>query len=448
MAATTTPPPASPGLTTVRTPDQLGQTATSDVDQSIAQQTAPLTGQIDALTGQETAAGQAIDKMFGSLLPAVSTGAANVKAGYDEATVNQNAIFAAAQAQLSQIKQSQAQRAQALAQEMGGPVALSEFTAGLDDQQSLLSNLGAGQMLHTLGYAQAGEQQAQAFAGQVFPLIQSEQQAQSKQYFENQKKSLQDQITQLQSTRGDKITAEKNDLISQERAYALQKTQEALDKIKTQHDWAATQKTLQNDSARLKLSQKQFALQEAGTTGKYKGQTTQQAKALTAQEKLQAQQMNLTTQQYALRKTELATNTKLALTKLATEQRQSWAALVDSAYNPQVGKTIKQTTREPVAKTAAITGKIKDAFQDSGSPTGYSRLVTVFKTPSTHPIHNPNKLVDYLVSNNIPKQTAIRLVRGRLGIPKWNYGQPWPPPKPQRQGPPMPPQTQPGPFNP
>jgi hypothetical protein len=434
-----TPAPTA-GLMTVKSADQLGQQATSEVNDQINTATAPLQAQSDTLTGQETAARSALANMFGSLLPAVSTGAANVKAGYDEATVNQNAIFAAAQAQLSQLKQSQAQRAQALAQEMGGPVALSEFTAGLDDQQSLLSNLGAGQMLHTLGYAQANEGEAQAFAGQVFPLIQTEQQAQSTKYFEDQKKTLQDQITQLKSGAGDKIAARKDELTASERTFALQKTQAALDKIKSQHDYAIALRTMKNDDARVAIAKGQLGVQKTGQQ--------LQARSLTLQEKRQAQQMGLSQQEFQLRKQQLAANTKLAQAKLATQTRTGWADLVDQAYNPQVGKTIKTSQPVDVPALAAQSGKVKDAYPDKASKTGYSRLVTTYQTPVSHAITDPNNLVKYLVANNVPQDTAIRLVKARMGSAidrNWKFGQPAHPPK-QKSGPPHPPHTQPGPY--
>jgi hypothetical protein len=429
--ATTSSKTATPGITTIRTPQQINDIATSDVNSSIAAQTAPMQAQIDTLGSDQTAAAAAIKNMFGSLLPAVSTGAANVKSAYDEAEVNQNAIFAAAQAQLSQLKQTQAQRAQALAQEMGGPVALSEFTAGLGEQQSLLSNLGAGQMLHTLGYAQAGEQQAQAFAGQVFPVMQTEQQAQSKKYYDDQVKTLNDQITQLKATAGDKITAEKNDLIGQERAYALQKTQQKLDAVKAQRDWLATKRTLANDDKRVALAQKQAALQESGVTGTYKGKPTQQAKALTVQEKNQAHQLGLSDKEYALRKQQLATSTRIAQQKIAVSRKNSWAQLLDNATNPQVGKTVKQTTTVSVPAPAALSGKVKDAYKDPSSPTGYSRLVTTYSTPQTSPITNPNDLVDYLVANQMPQGQAVKMVKARFGatLKNWSYKHEgvWPP---------------------
>lgn len=419
-AATKTLAAQGPGVTTVRTADELNNIATSEVNSSIDSQVAPLQSQYDTLTGSEDRARSNIDTLFGTIQPSVEASAAAVKGSYDEAQAHQDAIFSKATQRLNSLKQSRAQEAQALAQEMGGPVALSEFTAGMDDASGQLANLGAGQMLHTLGYAQAGEQEAQAWAGKVMPLLHTEQQATARQYFEDQKKTIQGQITALKATAGDKINTRKNELLLAERTYALQKTQQALDKIKNQHDWQATKRTLANDDKRLKLSQRQFDLQEAGVTGSLDGKPTLAAKSLSVREKQIAAQLGLSAADYHLRKQAFEKNSDLAQQRINVAKNQTYAQWLDAGLNPQPGKAV--TTTQSVPTDAA------HAFKDpknsyKGSDGKWYKIVKTTYTPQNAPITNPTALVDYMVSHGTPKAIATRLVKARLQLPNWVYGE-------------------------
>lgn len=434
-AATKTLAAQGPGVTTVRSADELNNIATSEVNADIGGQVAPLQSQYDTLTGSEERARQNITTLFGTLQPSVEASAAAVKGSYDEAQGHQEAIFSKAMQKLNQLKQSRAQEAQALAQEMGGPVALSEFTAGMDDAQGQLANLGAGQMLHTLGYAQAGEQEAQAWAGKVMPLVQTEQQATVRQYFEDQKKTIQGQITALKATAGDKINTRKNELLLAERTYALQKTQQALDKIKNDHDWQATKRTLKNDDARLKIAQQAADDARAGVTGELNGKPTLAARDLTAKNAQIAAQLGLSTQEYLLRKKQFQTNSGIAKEQLQVAKNQTAAQWLDAGLNPQPGKSV--TTTQAVETDAASAFKNPGkSFKQNGK---WYKYITTTYTPQNAQITEPNALVDYMVAHGINKVLAVRLVKARLQISDWKYGQRDPHAGPEKYGPPVPP---------
>src|SRR5882672_12516108 len=63
--------PTKTGLTTVRSADELGNIATSEVNTDIAGQVAPLQSQYDTLGGQEDRTRSAITSMFGNIMPYV-----------------------------------------------------------------------------------------------------------------------------------------------------------------------------------------------------------------------------------------------------------------------------------------------------------------------------------------------------------------------------------------
>jgi hypothetical protein len=163
---------------------------------------------------------------------------------------------------------------------------------------------------------------------------------------------------------------------------------------------------------------------------------------LTQQDKQFQQSMNLSNEQMAERKAELAASTKLSSQKLAAANRQEWAGWLDAALNPTPGKAVTTTTAVPSTYQMALKDP-KNSYQ--GNDGKWYHIIKTTQTPTTQAIHGPNNLVDYLVSHQVPKTVAIKMVRAQLHIPNWNYGDK-PKGPPQRQGPPNPPRTQPGPY--
>lgn len=412
-------PTAQGNLMQVQTLDQLKAQAAAQVNDQLNGQINPLQAQYNLLGSQEAGALQGIGQLFGTLLPSVAQSAQGVKDAYDQAQASEQAIFAQAQVNMNAMKQSAAQRAQALAQEMGGPVAITDFTDPYAAGQPALANLGAGQLLHTLGYAQAGEQAAQAFAGQVFPLIQTEQEAQARKTYEDKKTSIQDQITQLKQQAAGQIDAKLSDLVQQERTFALQKNQQTLDAAKAKADTAATKQTLKNDEARIALARQQFALQTKQEGFNEKTTTTK----LSQQDKQFASQLGLSYAQLNQRKTQLAAQTKLANKQLAAAKQVQANGYLDAALSPQPGKTVTVTQKVPVDPVQAY--KDHQAFRDGGTDAHpkYSKLVKVQQTMTNQPITDPGSLVDFLTAHGVGKKAAIAMVKQRLRIPNWSYGE-------------------------
>jgi hypothetical protein len=472
------PPPANAndgGILSVRSLDQIRQAAEAQVGLEIEGAKAPLQDQIGTLQGRETNALQGIDQLFNSILPFVGQSAARVSEGYQQAEAMQKSIFDQANVRLNDLKGQRAGEAQALAQQMGGPVAIGEFTDAVTPDQTLLANTGATQQLHTLGYAQAGTQEAEAFAGRVMPLVKTEQSARARQFYEEQISDIQQQITALEASKSSRVNAASNEMMIAERQFALNKAQEELakinadrdfelqrraatrderrlddeetqlrqnhdiqikqlrlDQLKASRDWKATLRTLGNEDTRVAMAQAQLGLSEGQLTGTYKGKPTigkqsldLQAKQLAASEKRQARALGISDKEYALRKQQLEQATKFDNAKLAAAKRQTWSQYLDIAINPQPGKAVTTTVAIPVPKLAAQSGKTKDAYADKSSPTGFSKLVKTTTVPPTQgPITEPGALVDYLSSHGVPRAIAVTMVKQRLRLPSdWTYGE-------------------------
>src|SRR6266702_3047472 len=142
-------------------------------------QNAPLIAQEQTLGSQQQAAQKEIGSEFSDLMPYVQSSAQAVEQSQHDALAMEQSIFQAAGIRMNQMKQQQAEEAQQLAQQIGGPVAAGEFTSALSPYESQMPAQAAAGMLHGLGLAQADTNEAQQFAGQVFPALRTEDQAKS-----------------------------------------------------------------------------------------------------------------------------------------------------------------------------------------------------------------------------------------------------------------------------
>lgn len=444
----TTPGPGSSGFT-VKTDDELLKAAQGQIASELEGQINPLQGQVGTLQTKEGRVLGDLGKMFDTIQPSVEAAAAATKQGYDEAFSAEQGIFQQAAQRLNKLKQDRAQHAQALAQEIGGPVSMGEFDEATDPQQSSLMNTASGQLLHTLGYAQAGEQEAQAFAGRVFPLVRTEETAKARSYYEDKITEIQKEIAQLEGSKSSKVNARLLELQTAERTYALQLAQQNLDKTKAEHDWNAQTKTLANDANRIKLentkanrdwiaaqhslknedtriaiAQKQLGLD----TVKTKADIAMEKQKLTVQQQQFAQSLGLSKAEYLSREKHLAEAASLAQKKLAATKTLSYSQYLDAALNPAAGKTVTNTVPVEIDHRSAMKNP-KDAYKKDGK---WYRLTTVKQTLTTDPITDPGSLVDFLTAHGVPKKTAISMVKQRLRIPEWDYGEAYTPTAPDR----------------
>jgi len=500
--------------------------AQQEIASELQGQIDPLNRQSTGLQGSEDRAIAGIGSMFDNLQPVVQQGTQQVQQSYDNALQTQDRIFAAATTRLSQLKQDRAAEAQRLAQQMGGPVAIDEFTAGFDPAIQSLTNLGAGEQLHTLAYAQAGVQAANAFSGQVFPVMRTEQIAQARNMFEDQIRDLRGKIQDLNAQKPGLTNTRMHELMKDKLDYNLQVAQTKLDqlnktrdwnldkkrlkldaqtahtdskikgqqlaldrrtanqqwkglvmnynldKVKVRNDWRVALKQIGLDSKKYNLDkliasrdwkatlrtmgldekktnmaidqfdktyglqkrqtaveERQIGLEEGKAVGEVGGKPTVEAKQtaadIAAQKRDDARamaQLDISSRELELRKDELRANTKLQNRKYDTEVRAQAAEYLDAALNPTPGKSITTSEIVPVTSIQAIKGG-SDIYYDPSSPTKYSRVVKVTRAAPDARITEPNDLVDYLVSHGVGEAQAVGMVKRRLHIPNWDYGE-------------------------
>lgn len=414
-------------ITGVRDYSTLSKLAADQVNADIGGQIAPLTSELGALQGRETNAQGALTTMYGSLMPYVKGEADMVANSEEEAAQQQQAIFSVANAHMNQQLQDRAQQAQALAQEMGGPVAISDFNGNLGSYAEALSNTGAADQLHALGSAETGVQEAAAFAGKVFPLSEVEHHQEISNSFQTQEQKIRDQIATLEGTKQGKVNSTLNDMLKAERDYALQRTQQKNDKVKSDRDWRTQQHTLANDDARLKLAKDQF------TQGSKVQNATLKLRAIqiTSQAQLAAQRLNLSEAQLKQRILQSQETNAIAKQRLAIQQDKNARSMVDAMT--KVDKPITLTVRSPIDPTAAQIAIAKGNTNiHSDGKGGYYTYRKATQTaqqwrhdhgidPGT-PVGDPNAVYQQLVSSGIPPATALKVVRARLGGSNWKPG--------------------------
>jgi hypothetical protein len=427
MAAdTTTKPPPDP-LTTPRSIDDLTQLAGSQIDAEIKGQTDPLQSQVTGLQGKETSALQQIGSLFGTLQPYVSGAADKVQSSYDAAYGASQSIFNTAQQRMTDLKNQRAQQAQNMAQQVGGPVAVGEFTASVLPQEQELAMTAPNMLLHQLADAQAGTQEARAFSENVFPLVQTEETAKSKGFFEDQIAKLNDEISTIQGSKQGKVNSRLNDLITQERGFKQQEAQMALDKLKASRDWQATQRTLNNDTARLKLAQASFKAQATGTYG---GKPTLAAQKISSDEAKAQASLNLS-------KAQLRESIRHHLETEAVSQQKAnhvaqanAMAILDHAMAPsaRTSITLQHKVILDAAKGLITSGARKDPktgqyyIYEKRTLTPDAAIAQGYNLGGNAPTTDPNKLYTILTGSNVSSALATKLIRTKTGIHDFSPG--------------------------
>lgn len=431
--------------------DPIYQRTAAEVAAEIAAASAPIERQIGQAETDQAGALAKVGNMFSQLQPSVEASTQWVGQQYDTAMQAEQGIYQAANQRLADMRNQRASDAQRMAQMIGGPVAVGEFTAGVEPAQQYYAQSGGGQLLHSLDMAQAGKQEAAAFSGKVFPLLRTEQEADVRNTFAKQIGELRGKLGDLQAQRTSAINSRFFDRQEADRKYQLDVKQQQLDKVKADRDWKATLKSLAADSARLKLAQNESKRADAVLTGKYKGKTTQAAISasaqiandkkqtalrakeitatvnnMTASQKLDAQKLGLSERELAARIWDMHNTSKLKATQLGNDQQTLAMNIIDQAISPTPGKAIKQTVVTEVDRITALTNKKAYTIPAEQSPDGKThylidREVTV---PGTNipAVQDPEKLYEILVGFQIPPNMAEKLVETKLGAPSFEPG--------------------------
>lgn len=452
MASTT---PAS-DLYEPKSADEIQAAASSQVGAEITGELQPYQSAVATTQGRQDRAIGELGKMFDGLMPYVQGSAQRVTESFDRGTTAVKDIYNTAAQRLNDLKQSRAAEAQSLAQEMGGPVAISEFTAGTALQEREFPHAAAGAQLHALGNAQAGSQLAEAFAGKVFPAIRVEEEVRTRAKFDEQVRELNEKIAAIKATKVGRVNARLNDLQVQERSYELQKAQQQLAELNAKRDWQATKSQLAQSKEQAKRENARIALEKAGLLGYYdKKWRDKKGKLHTSRiPTLGGRQLNeqLTTsvadrtgynpdtgtptpttvgQQIELKK--MKEDWKVGQRTINLEVKSRAQELTDAVMAPGV-ETIKSTKYSPVDRDTFIADDGDPASLIRGpGPDGklggkhgvddvYYTAKDVTETVEGVPLNQIGDVYKALVGHGIPKNIALQTVRARFADTKWRPG--------------------------
>lgn len=450
-----------PPLPISKTPAQLATDAASQIEAEIGGELAPYAGQVEVEQGRKERAAQELEKVFSSVQPFVSASAQRVTEAGNAAQGAIKGVYDTAFSRISELKQSRAAEAQALAQQIGGPVAVGEFTAGVESNLATMPMYAAGDQLHSIANAGINTDLAESFAGKVFPLIRVEEELKTRQKFDEEIRTIQARINAIKATKAGRVNARLNELQLQERNYELQRANQQLEKLKADRDWKATKQQLNQQKAQAGREKQRMALERAGLLGyierRYKDKKgkwrTERIPTLAGRETSEG----LTTSVAARTGYNPDTGTPTPTTRgqqiQAAELKQDWlqgqrdirianedrgVQLIDAFMSPQP-KEVKVTKYSPVGKEQRdnmdpedVAALIRDPGPDGKFMTKddmfySSREVT--ETIEGQALTDANDVYRELVANNIPKNIARQLVMRRFGINNkdWKPGSPWRP---------------------
>lgn len=237
----------------IRTPAELRRIARTQVGSEIGSEVAPYEEESRAATRRRERVQSDLGRLYGGLQSEAVASAGRVKGYADQSQQAQRDIFQKYAQQLSSLQQDRATEAQQMAQTIGGPVPVSEFEAGTSAQAKAAPALAAGAMLESAGLANAEVSQAETFAGQVLPLIRSEEENRNITAFEDKISDINAEISRIKKTRGGRETTRYNELLTQEREAQLQDLTYSLEKLKADRDWKLSKQSLSQAQQELEL---------------------------------------------------------------------------------------------------------------------------------------------------------------------------------------------------
>lgn len=404
--------------TPVPTEDQTRKDVTTEVEGEIKGQTGPLQGQIGQTERDRAATDKYLQDLFAGAQADAGAAAGRMRGDYSQAIASERDIMGAASDKLNQLRQQRAADAQKLAQQIGGYVPIGDFTSPVDLESSLFSADSAGSLLRATGLAEAGVQHAEAFSGQVLPLLRVKEMEASRAKYDAHISEIKDQIAAIEAQKGGMINERTRkrmledrqfalDQANSNRTYDLAKKQAAIDKDnsdialkehvlnkqKAQHDWLAARKSYGLEERRLALSAAQLYGAEVVWNPKTKTYDLKKDGKST----LERDQMNQV--QTAAR------------TAAINERKDSAFKLMEAYMNPGV-ENVSTTQFVPVAGPDAA-----GAFWNGNQ---WVRAISVKQQVGHAPVDDPQQLVELLIGQGIPRLIAEKTVKTRY--PTWTPG--------------------------
>ena len=445
------------------TPQTLQQQAHSEVQQQVDDETAPIQGDITQAQGGMATGLAGIGKMFSDLMPYAQNAAKFVGDYYNSALAREQGIYEQAQGRLSMIRGQRAAEAQHMAQQTGGPVNVESFLAPLNTSMVELPNAQQNTLFHSNMLAQGGVQEAEAWAGRVFPMIRVEQETQLRNEFQAKIDAYQKEIDRIKASATGREKTRLEELQEKEREYKLEQARLALDRLKADRDWRVSQ---QNQKVTLAQLRNQTAEVQGYYEGRYRGKdgkihtwrkptwaaqqdatkNNQTQQQINEQHRAAVTSEGFTQAQIDQGKVNATRAYQLNQAKWNLEKAQYVQKLIQDATTPGtqtstytqtvLAATPVQAARMTSAQKAKLTPISLTAAQaaaqtgDSNAKAGvYYFSKSTEKVPTTtQTINDPTQLYKYLLSNGVSKTDALKAIRAKYQLSnKWGPGQTYDP---------------------
>jgi hypothetical protein len=422
--------------------EQLQALAASQAAASIGGENAPLSAESNTLADERARAAAGIQQEGQNLLPFVHQSAQDVEQAQGSALSAEQQIFATAGTRMNQLHQQQAQEAQQLAQQMGGPVSAGQFTQALQPYENSLGAIQGAGMLNAVGTGLNNAVESEQFAGQVFPALISEEGAKSDSFFNDQIKTLQDQIDKNSATSSDLTNSKLGDLLQQERAFTQSINQQKLAALQAKRQWAVEQQQIK--SSKLSGSLSQAAAKRAGVSLQQRGQALNISAARTQadiqhmsnEDKAAAARLGISREALQARIQHQNATAKAGATRISDSISKDATSMVQAAMGG--GKPVSRTYRAYVPGGQG-TNKYKvppGSYWDPKAGRWYrighetltdqqfAQLSGTGGGAGQTAISDPNRLFD-LVRGSLPqlgRKMTVNLIRAQTGQKNWSPG--------------------------
>jgi hypothetical protein len=380
----------------IRTPAELRRLARQEVESELRDELFPLQQQKRQVSRRRAAVLSDLNRLYGGALqPEATASAGRVRAAATDTQNIQKSIFDQAAARLDSLKGAAAQEAQALAQTVGGPVPVGEFTAPVSLMQGASAELGAGALLQSSALGAAGAQAAESFAGQTLPLMRKEAETEEIMGSEEDLADLMEEMRKIQGSRGGRQSKRFQELLAAEREAQLSQSQLDLQALQGKREFGLAKRSAS------------LAEQDLGLRTRAQKET----------ERAQRTTETLTRQQFQQ-------EGALAYQDYRTQKEgDAWDILNTSA---QGGGTV--TVTEPVAISKERADRLRknnpnaDFFFANGG--WYLNQKRTYQVGGgfTDDEAGYNASYNLLVGSSIPPDIALRMVRGYWNQPNWNPG--------------------------
>lgn len=364
-----------------RSVDQLWLDSWTQASSEAQGEIAPLKSQIGILGDREKQSMKELGDLFNLITGAAqdSAGALRDQQALDVNT--QRAIFDAARMRIANIGKQSAQDAQALAQMTGVEVPVADPTTPF---AAAVGAAGDAAQMAQMAQDNAAINDAEAFAGQVLPLLRLDAISRAQRYYDDKVTSLQDEIAAIKKgTMGD-ANAKFNEALAAERQYALELTQR-------NRDWWAARKSAE------------IAAQNAETS------RTQVANDYT----LGQQNLELQGDELKVRERELKAKWRGDKKAARTEMTATAGRFLQALASPGQD-TVKVTQVVAIDEPDNTLNPPADTYRSGGK--WYKVVQTNQVIPAGTPVTDPQEQYNFLLQNGISKQVATMVIRQQSSV--------------------------------